>query len=105
MLPLAGCVQGQAEFASLDGSKLSKAKLVQAQGFCKMRMSDQIDRQMVMYGMPNTGALVDDAKACFNSQGVQITGFRHKDGSLHQNPFGSDPRSKRFPSAPKVAAR
>ncbi|MBZ9653830.1 hypothetical protein [Phyllobacterium lublinensis] len=107
MLPLAGCVQGQAEFSALPGQpKLTQAKLMQAKGYCQMRMSDQVDRQIARYGAlvgPNPIALVDDAKACFMSQGVLITGFRHKDGSVHQNPFGRDAGTGRFDKKPARA--
>lgn len=87
-LPLAGCVTGQAEFAALPGErKLTQAQLIRAQGYCKMRMNDQIGRMVARYGAEATliagqGALVEDATACFASQGVMVKGFRQKDGSL-----------------------
>ncbi|MEY9162832.1 hypothetical protein ABIE78_000951 [Sinorhizobium fredii] len=52
-----------------------------------MRMNDEVNRMFARYGAEATliagqGMLVEDATACFASQGVMVKGFRQKDGSL-----------------------
>lgn len=87
-LALAGCTTGQAEFAALPGEgPLTQAKLLRAQGYCKMRYTDEVRAQMVVNGFPEVTSLADDAKACFASQGVLIKGWRQDDGSLTSYPI------------------
>ena len=114
-LPLASCVTGQAEFAALPGEpKLTQAQLIRAQGYCKMRMNDEINRMFARYGAEATliagqGMLVEDATACFASQGVMIKGFRQKDDSLRTvNGAIIQPATRKiagkFPPRPKKVA-
>lgn len=85
-LTLSGCVSGQAEFAPIDG-KLSAARLTRAQATCRMRARDQVNMQVAtgQFVVPN--AIVDDAKDCYASQGIQVKGFRQKDGTLTKYPY------------------
>lgn len=106
LLALAGCVTGQAEFAALPGEgKLSQATLIRAQGYCKMRANDTINRMVVQYGAEATliagqGEIIEDTKACFASQGVMVN-WRQKDGSLTSSPYANSPKLQ--PAKKKVS--
>lgn len=109
-LALAGCTTGQAEFASLPGEgKLSQATLIRAQGYCKMRANDTINRMVMQYGAEATliagqGEIIEDTKACFASQGVVVKGWRQKDGSLTSSPYANSAKIEaggKFPPKPK----
>lgn len=91
-LPLAGCVTGQAEFAAIDG-KMSPARLQRAQGLCAMRARDQANFQSATIGIVSTNVIVDDARACFASQGIAVKGFRQKDGTLTRYPAKGGPKA------------
>lgn len=107
LLALAGCVTGQAEFAALPGEgQLSQATLIRAQGYCKMRANDTINRMVVQYGAEATliagqGEIIEDTKACFASQGVMVKGWRQKDGSLTSSPYANSPKLQ--PAKKKVS--
>lgn len=107
---LAACTTGQAEFAALPGETLTQANLIRAQGYCRMRFNDQVDKMAAMYGAEATliagqGQLVDDAVACYASQGVRVKGWRQKDGSLTARPFVGSPKIEAGVKSPAAPAK